>query len=147
MLQHPTSHRPQFSACVAFLLIALLAVFASSRTHAASAATPNAPTSHSVLHLSIDSEIEPILADYISNGIDRANADHDSLVIITINTPAASTPPCAKSSRKSSSRTFPWSLTSRPLVPAPPPPASSFSSPLTLPPCLPAPIPAPPRPS
>lgn len=87
MLLHPTSHRPQFSACVAFLLIALLAVFASSRTHAASAATPNAPTSHSVLHLSIDSEIEPILADYISNGIDRANADHDSLVIITINTP------------------------------------------------------------
>src|SRR5579862_1522143 len=87
MLQHPTSHRLQFSACVAFLLIALLAVFASFRTHAASAATPNAPTSHSVLHLSIDSEIEPILADYISNGIDRANADHDSLIIITINTP------------------------------------------------------------
>jgi membrane-bound serine protease (ClpP class) len=92
MLQHPTSHRPRFSACVSALattaLLLTLCAFFTSRTHASLAArVVPAPASHFVLHLSIDGEIEPILADYISNGIDRANADHDSLIIITINTP------------------------------------------------------------
>ncbi len=91
MLQRPTSHRPIFSACVPVvcaltLLLTLCLAPTFTRAHAAPP-TSTAPTSHSVLHLSIDSEIEPILADYISNGIDRANADHDALIIITINTP------------------------------------------------------------
>ncbi|MGA2510666.1 MAG: nodulation protein NfeD [Candidatus Acidiferrales bacterium] len=35
----------------------------------------------------IDGEIEPVLAEYIVNGIDQANRDHASLVLITISTP------------------------------------------------------------
>jgi membrane-bound serine protease (ClpP class) len=43
-----------------------------------------APT---VVQLRIDGEIEPILAEYVVNGIQQANRDHASLVLITINTP------------------------------------------------------------
>jgi membrane-bound serine protease (ClpP class) len=47
-----------------------------------------APTSAStVVELRIDGEIEPVLAEYIVRGINDANADHASLVLITINTP------------------------------------------------------------
>jgi membrane-bound serine protease (ClpP class) len=40
-----------------------------------------------VVQLRIDGEIEPILAEYIVNGIQQANRDHATLVLITINTP------------------------------------------------------------
>jgi membrane-bound serine protease (ClpP class) len=40
-----------------------------------------------VIELHIDSEIEPILAEYLDNGIERAAREHDSLVLITMNTP------------------------------------------------------------
>lgn len=40
-----------------------------------------------MVELRIDSLIEPILAEYIVNGIDQANRDHASLILITINTP------------------------------------------------------------
>jgi membrane-bound serine protease (ClpP class) len=39
------------------------------------------------VRLQIDGDIEPILAEYIVNGIERANHDHASLILITINTP------------------------------------------------------------
>jgi membrane-bound serine protease (ClpP class) len=35
----------------------------------------------------MDSEIEPVLAEYIVNGIEEANRDHASLILILINTP------------------------------------------------------------
>ena len=35
----------------------------------------------------IDDEIEPILAEYIVNGIERANRQHASLILITLSTP------------------------------------------------------------
>jgi membrane-bound serine protease (ClpP class) len=47
-----------------------------------------APTSFSsVVELRIDGEIEPVLAEYIVRGINDANADHASLILITMNTP------------------------------------------------------------
>lgn len=54
---------------------------------AASAASPVPAVSPSIVKLSIDGEIEPILADYIVNGIHEAGEDHASLVLITMNTP------------------------------------------------------------
>jgi membrane-bound serine protease (ClpP class) len=68
------------SACVALVAFAALA---------ARAAAPPAPSSSpaTVVQLHIDSEIEPVLAEYIVNGIDQANRDGASLVLITISTP------------------------------------------------------------
>jgi membrane-bound serine protease (ClpP class) len=56
-------------------------------TPAQSAAPVTSPASANVVELRIDGEIEPILADYIVHGIDQANTDHASLILITINTP------------------------------------------------------------
>jgi len=39
------------------------------------------------VRLQIDGDIEPILAEYIVNGIQQANTDHASLILITMNTP------------------------------------------------------------
>jgi membrane-bound serine protease (ClpP class) len=46
-----------------------------------------AATASTVVELRIDGEIEPILAEYIVNGIEKAGEEHASLVLITINTP------------------------------------------------------------
>src|SRR5580698_4005417 len=43
--------------------------------------------SSSVVQLRMDGEIEPILAEYIVGGIQQANRDHASLILITIDTP------------------------------------------------------------
>jgi membrane-bound serine protease (ClpP class) len=51
------------------------------------AAAPAAPTSAEVLELRIDGQIEPILAEYIQQGIETAKNSHASVVLITINTP------------------------------------------------------------
>ncbi len=52
---------------------------------AASAA--DATASQNVVELRIDDEIEPILADYVVNGIDQANRQRASLILITLSTP------------------------------------------------------------
>lgn len=65
-----------------FLVFSHSAVAQSS----SSAASSSAVASH-VVELHIDGEIEPILAEYIVRGIDRANEQHASLVLITMNTP------------------------------------------------------------
>ena len=50
--------------------------------------TPAPPSSSAnVVELRIDGEIEPVLAEYIVRGINDANADHASLILITMNTP------------------------------------------------------------
>jgi membrane-bound serine protease (ClpP class) len=49
--------------------------------------TPAPTSSSSVVELRIDGEIEPMLAEYIVRGINDANADHASLILITMNTP------------------------------------------------------------
>jgi membrane-bound serine protease (ClpP class) len=73
----------------------LLCVFVAGEATlnvAAGAAAPGASpvASHpaaSVVELRIDSEIEPVLAEYLVNGIDEAAREHASLVLITMNTP------------------------------------------------------------
>ncbi len=45
------------------------------------------PSAATVVQLRIDGEIEPILAEYLVNGIQQANRDHATLILITINTP------------------------------------------------------------
>ena len=50
-----------------------------------SANSPGAASS--VVEIPIDGEIEPILADYVVHGIERAATDHASLILITIDTP------------------------------------------------------------
>jgi membrane-bound serine protease (ClpP class) len=44
-------------------------------------------TSSRVVELHIDGEIEPILAEYLVNGITQANSEHASLILITMDTP------------------------------------------------------------
>jgi membrane-bound serine protease (ClpP class) len=63
-------------------LIAAVSLLPSSR--ADKAATP---TSQTILHLKIDSEIEPILATYLDEGIDEAASRNASLILITMDTP------------------------------------------------------------
>jgi membrane-bound serine protease (ClpP class) len=67
------------TGCVALAALAALATRAAAPTASSSPAT--------VVQLRIDSEIEPVLAEYIVNGINQANSDHASLILITINTP------------------------------------------------------------
>jgi membrane-bound serine protease (ClpP class) len=82
-----------FRAVRRFLLFFTLTVAVSLAFSAAFAAPPAPPVSpaadanSTVVELRIDGEIEPILAEYIVHGIDQANAEHASLILITMNTP------------------------------------------------------------
>jgi membrane-bound serine protease (ClpP class) len=68
----------------AFAAVSLaLAVRAAAPASAAADPGSNAK----VVQLRIDGEIEPILAEYVVNGIEQAGRDHASLILITINTP------------------------------------------------------------
>jgi membrane-bound serine protease (ClpP class) len=49
------------------------------------AATPSSASR--VVELKISGEIEPVLAEYITNGIARANSENASLILITMDTP------------------------------------------------------------
>jgi membrane-bound serine protease (ClpP class) len=53
----------------------------------AAAAPVDSTPSQTVVELHIDNEIEPILAEYIVNGIEQANRQHSSLILITLSTP------------------------------------------------------------
>jgi membrane-bound serine protease (ClpP class) len=74
-----------------FVLVAFCMLLAAatgvplSASHAAPPADSN--VSQNVVELRIDDEIEPILAEYIVNGIDQANRQHASLILITLSTP------------------------------------------------------------
>jgi membrane-bound serine protease (ClpP class) len=74
---------PALCACVAAALSLLFA--ASPGAPATPAAAANSPAK--VSRLFIDGEIEPILSEYIVNGIEQAARDHADLILITINTP------------------------------------------------------------
>ena len=65
------------------LSAAALAMLAPARVRAqqGSAGTPQ------VVELQINDEVEPILAEYIDDGIDQAARTHASLVLITMDTP------------------------------------------------------------
>jgi membrane-bound ClpP family serine protease len=71
-------------------IVSVLAL--ASLTIAAPAAAPatessSSPEGSTVIQLRIDGEIEPILAEYLINGIQQANRDHATLILVTINTP------------------------------------------------------------
>ncbi|HTS11398.1 MAG TPA: nodulation protein NfeD [Candidatus Limnocylindrales bacterium] len=68
------------SACI-------VAALAISSAHATTPPAADPSGAAAVTELRIDSEIEPVLAEYIVNGIAQANRDHSSLILITINTP------------------------------------------------------------
>jgi membrane-bound serine protease (ClpP class) len=68
------------------LLAVVCAFAAASLTFAARAAAPASGSDARIVQLRIDGEIEPILAQYIANGIAEAAQQHASLVLITMNT-------------------------------------------------------------
>ena len=69
--------------------VVFFALAALSLTLIQSAGSAPAPpnSSANVVELRIDGEIEPVLAEYIVRGINEANADRASLILITMNTP------------------------------------------------------------
>jgi len=74
------------------LLLAVCVIAGTSLAFAARAQTPATPPAAAapgslVVQLTINDEIEPILAEYISSGIEEAQREHAALVLITINTP------------------------------------------------------------
>lgn len=70
-------------SCVSGALLFLAATNIASSAHAA----PATPPSSQVVQLRIDGEIEPILAEYLVNGIQQANREHAAVILITIDTP------------------------------------------------------------
>lgn len=63
-------------------------VFSGAFAHAAAPAAASLSSSSSkIIELRIGDEIEPVLAEYISNGIAQANQEHASLILITMDTP------------------------------------------------------------
>src|SRR5450755_689711 len=64
-------------------VLALLAFHAAARP----ADAPRPASAPRVVELKIDGEIEPVLAEYIQQGIEEANRTQASLILITINTP------------------------------------------------------------
>jgi membrane-bound serine protease (ClpP class) len=71
--------------CVCFAAALSLAFAASAGAPVTPGVSSNAPAK--VSRLFIDGEIEPILSEYIVNGIQQAAGDHAALILITINTP------------------------------------------------------------
>jgi membrane-bound serine protease (ClpP class) len=51
------------------------------------ASPPAAAQTQTAVELHIDDEIEPIMAEYVVNGINRANQQNASLILITLSTP------------------------------------------------------------
>jgi membrane-bound serine protease (ClpP class) len=60
---------------------------AASTSGALSSAASSSASPANIFELRIDGEIEPILSEYLVNGIDQANREHASLILITMNTP------------------------------------------------------------
>ena len=70
-----------------FLFAALLSLVFAGALRAQSPAVSVPSNTANVVELRIDGEIEPILAGYIVHGIEQAETDHASLILITIDTP------------------------------------------------------------
>jgi membrane-bound serine protease (ClpP class) len=77
------------SAALAIALAAVLAgaisLYAQKGPGATGSPAPAGPAQ--VLELSINDEIEPVMAEYIDNGIEEAARVHASLILITMDTP------------------------------------------------------------
>jgi len=81
------SGRPHSPAFWALLLYAAVGMSLACAARAGAPEATPAPNSSNIFELRIDGEIEPILAEYLVNGIDEANREHASLILITIDTP------------------------------------------------------------
>jgi membrane-bound serine protease (ClpP class) len=66
-------------------LVSGISLAFATRAAAPPASDPSSPAK--VVELRIDGEIEPVLAEYLVNGIQEAGREHASLVLISINTP------------------------------------------------------------
>jgi membrane-bound serine protease (ClpP class) len=81
------SLRPKYPAASlpAALVLALSAfLWAAPQTPSPAAATPPAPR---VIELRIADQIEPIMAEYVTEGIEQAARDQAALILITVDTP------------------------------------------------------------
>ncbi len=70
---------------------AILSFFVFSGTTSSQSITPTASSTpvsaaSNVVEVPINGDIEPILADYVVHGIERGNAEHASLILVTIDT-------------------------------------------------------------
>ena len=73
--------------CVLVSAAALLGLAARAAAPASALADSPPSSNANVVQLRIDGDIEPILAEYIVNGIQQASREHAALILITINTP------------------------------------------------------------
>ncbi len=76
--------------CVCTALAATLGF--ASRTAMAGGSSGNSENTSTVVELRIDGLIEPILAEYVVNGIEQAGREHASLILITMDTPGGLDP-------------------------------------------------------
>ena len=75
-------------AAVAMLASSLLAAGFMVRAYARPPqAQATSPTPAKIVQLSLNDEVEPLMAEFIDNGIQRAASEHASLVLITMDTP------------------------------------------------------------
>jgi membrane-bound serine protease (ClpP class) len=79
----PRSLRLLSGVCVFAGMVLTLATRAAAPVSSA----VNSSTSADIYQLRIDGEIEPILSEYIVNGIREADREHSTAILITINTP------------------------------------------------------------
>jgi membrane-bound serine protease (ClpP class) len=61
--------------------------FALGVANAAGRAASDSSNSSEVVELRLSGEVEPVLAEYITNGIAKANSEHAQLILITMDTP------------------------------------------------------------
>jgi membrane-bound serine protease (ClpP class) len=88
LLYYPLEMAPRRLSLHVFALLAAAALsFLLAPARPALASPPADPSTQNVVELHIDDEIEPILAEYIVNGINQANQQHASLILITLSTP------------------------------------------------------------
>jgi membrane-bound serine protease (ClpP class) len=76
-----------FTARCLFALFAAVGVVAAAGASAHQAAKPADTGSHLVMDLKLDSEVEPVLASHLDEGLAEAAQRHCSLVVITMDTP------------------------------------------------------------
>ena len=80
--------RPFRYLLLAACLAAGMFLFGSPRAPVfAAAGSADSSPSQTIVELHIDNEIEPVLSEYVVNGIQQANRQHASLILITLSTP------------------------------------------------------------
>ena len=111
---------------VVLLLVSLTVGLLLSGGMPAAAQSPAPVSAPRVIELHIADDIEPIVAEYITEGIDQAAREHAALVLITMDTPGGLQTRCRRSSSTFSPRRCRWWCTSGPPPRAAPRPDFSF---------------------